>query len=78
MAILDQHPQLTGSTVGEAVRETSRWHQELIDAYNQAILDEEWDTMSALQDRLDMVGWDLSHNIDAVLQKVQAPPSDVL
>ena len=39
-------------------------------------MDEDWDTMSALQDRLDMVGWDLSHNIDAVLQKVQAPPSD--
>ena len=76
VAILDQLPQLTGSTVGEAVRETSRWHQELIEAYNQAILDEEWDRMSQLQDRLDMVGWDLSHNIDAVLQKVQAPPSN--
>ena len=32
--------------------------------------------MSTLQDRLDMVGWDLSHNIDAVLQKVQAPSSE--
>ena len=38
VAILDQHPQLTGSTVGEAVRETSRWHQELIDAYNRGYL----------------------------------------
>lgn len=76
VAILDQNPKLTGDTVGEAVRETSRWHQELIDAYNQSIVDEDWDTMSALQDRLDLVGWDLSHNIDAVLQKVQAPPSD--
>lgn len=76
VAILDQNPQLTGDTVGEAVRETSRWHQELIEAYNQSIVDEDWDTMSALQDRLDLVGWDLSHNIDAVLQRVQAPPSD--
>ena len=75
VAVLDQLPQLTGETVGDAVRETSRWHQELVEAYNQAILDEDWDTMSKLQDRLDMVGWDLSHNIDAVLQKVQAPPS---
>ena len=77
VAILDQHPQLVGDTVGDAVRETSRWHQELIESYNQAIIDEDWDTMSRLQDRLDMVGWDLSHNIDAVLQKVQAPSSDM-
>ena len=76
VAILDQHPELIGETVGEAVRETSRWHQELIEEYNQSIIDEDWDTMSRLQDRLDMVGWDLSHNIDAVLQKVQAPSSE--
>ena len=59
VAILDQHPELTGETVGEAVQETSRWHQELIEEYNQSIIDEDWDTMSRLQDRLDMVGWDL-------------------
>lgn len=76
VAILDQNPQLKGATVAEAVRETSQWHQDLIDAYNQAILDEDWDTMNTLQDRLDIVGWDISHNIDAVLERVQAPPAD--
>ncbi len=76
VAILDQNPQLKGTTVAEAVRETSQWHQDLIDAYNQAILDEEWDTMNTLQDRLDIVGWDISHNIDAVLERVQAPPAE--
>ncbi len=76
VAILDQNPTLTGDTVGDAVRETSQWHQDLIDAYNQSIVDEDWDTMTALQDRLDIVGWDISHNIDSVLQRVQAPPAD--
>jgi len=76
VAILDQNPQLKGTTVAEAVRETSQWHQDLIDAYNQAILEEDWDTMNTLQDRLDIVGWDISHNIDAVLERVQAPPAD--
>ncbi len=76
VAILDQNPTLTGNTVGDAVRETSQWHQDLIDAYNQAIVDEDWDTMTTLQDRLDIVGWDISHNIESVLQRVQAPSAD--
>ena len=32
--------------------------------------------MATLQDRLDIVGWDLSHNIEAMLQRVQAPSVD--
>lgn len=76
VAILDQNPTLTGTTVEEAVRETSRWHQDLIDGYDDAIVNEDWDRMAELQDRLDLVGWDISHNIDAVLQRVQAPAAD--
>ena len=76
VAILDQNPTLTGDTVEDAVRETSRWHQDLLDGYNAAIVDEDWDKMAELQDRLDIVGWDISHNIDAVLQRVQAPTAE--
>ena len=76
VAILDQNPTLTGETVEDAVRETSRWHQDLLDGYNAAIVNEDWDEMAELQDRLDLVGWDISHNIDAVLQRVQAPTAE--
>lgn len=76
VAILDQNPTLTGDTVEDAVRETSRWHQDLLDGYNAAIVNEDWDEMAELQDRLDLVGWDISHNIDAVLQRVQAPTAE--
>ena len=76
VAILDQNPRLSGSTVREAVAESSKWHQELVNAYHEAIADERWDEMATLQDRLDIVGWDLSHNIEAMLQRVQAPSVD--
>ena len=76
VAILDQNPRLIGSTVREAVAESSKWHQDLLDQYHEAIAIENWDKMAAIQDRLDHVGWDLSHNIEAMLQKVQAPSAD--
>ncbi len=76
VAILDQNPSLNGETVRDAVQEASRWHQDLLDAYNEAIEKEDWDRMAELQDRLDIVGWDLSHNIEAILQRVQAPSPD--
>ena len=76
VAILDQNPSLSGETVRDAVQEASRWHQDLLDEYNESIANEDWDKMATLQDRLDIVGWDLSHNIDAILQRVQAPLAD--
>ena len=33
VAMLDQNPRLSGSTVEEAVREASAWHQQLLDDY---------------------------------------------
>lgn len=76
VAILSQLPQLKGETVEDAVREASLWHQELLDEYQRAINSEDWETMGKIQDRLDLVGWDVSHNISAMLQRVQAPPKE--
>ena len=76
VAILDQHPKLQGKTVGEAIKQASKWHEELLQQYHQSMEEEDWDTMSLLQERLDAVGWDLSHNIDSMLQKLQAPAVD--
>ncbi len=76
VAILSQQPKLKGKTVEDAIREASAWHQELLDDYQKSIDLEDWDMMGKLQDRLDMVGWDVSHNISAMLERVQAPPKD--
>lgn len=76
VAILSQQPQLNGVTVEDAIREASAWHQELLDDYQKSIDAEDWEMMGKLQDRLDMVGWDVSHNISAMLERVQAPPKD--
>ena len=74
VSILSQQPNLKGDTVEDAIREASQWHQELLDAYQASVDSEDWDTMAELQDRLDLLGWDLSHNIEAMLERVKAPP----
>ncbi|MEC7984356.1 MAG: ABC-F family ATP-binding cassette domain-containing protein, partial [Myxococcota bacterium] len=50
-------------------------HQELLSDYEEAIIDGDAERMSELQDRLDVVGWDLGHNIDSMLERVGAPPA---
>lgn len=74
--ILSQQPELNGITVEDAILESSLWHQKLLDEYQASIDAEDWDRMGELQDRLDHVGWDVSHNVSAMLERVQAPPKD--
>ena len=74
--ILSQQPELNGITVEDAILESSLWHQKLLDEYQASIDAEDWDRMGELQDRLDLVGWDVSHNVSAMLERVQAPPKD--
>ena len=76
VSILGQQPHLRGETVGDAIAEASRWHQALLEAYQGAIDSEDWSKMGALQDRLDMVGWDVSHNVTSMLQRIKAPAVD--
>ena len=65
--ILSQQPELNGITVEDAILESSLWHQKLLDEYQASIDAEDWDRMGELQDRLDLVGWDVSHNVSAML-----------
>ena len=78
MAVLSQHPRLKGETVQEAVQEEFAWHKELLKSYEDALLQGDEDKVVLLQARLDDVGWEIGHNIDSVLERVQAPPKDAL
>jgi ATP-binding cassette subfamily F protein uup len=78
VSVLSQHPQLKGETVLEAIEEALLWHKELVQAYEDAILNDDADKMTKYQARLDDVGWEVGHNIDSVLERVQAPPCTAL
>ncbi|MCB9666392.1 MAG: ABC-F family ATP-binding cassette domain-containing protein [Alphaproteobacteria bacterium] len=74
--LLEQDPALQGRTVGEAVAAALDWHAELTTAYAAALERGDLATASDLQDRLDHVGWDLSHRAEEMLSRVDAPPAD--
>ncbi len=76
VGFLGQEPVLPPGTVGEAADAALAWHRALLHDWQAALDAGDVDTAGALQGRLDLVGWDLSHTVDAVLDRVQAPPRD--
>ena len=74
--LLEQNPDLPGTTVGESLEEAQCWHQDLLDAYQRAIDDDDLNHLTVCQDRLDDVGWDLSHRIQAICNRLKTPPTD--
>jgi ATP-binding cassette subfamily F protein uup len=74
--LLEQNPTFPGETVREALDDAQAWHQELQDAYQAAIESGDMDQAGNLQDRLDDVGWDLSHQVEAIADRLGAPPLD--
>ncbi|MSQ01053.1 MAG: ABC transporter ATP-binding protein [Myxococcales bacterium] len=73
---LGQNPTLPAGTVGAAAREALAWHAELLTRWEEAVNAEDEVGSAALQGRLDLVGWDLSHQVAAVLTRLRAPPQD--
>lgn len=73
MAWLNQNPHLPGRTVGDAIEDALGWHHELTAAYAAALDGGAMEEAAVIQDRLDLVGWDLSHQADAILDRVGAP-----
>ncbi len=73
-AILDQEPEFDQGTVGEIVASAVAWHRELLTGYEAALEAGDLNLSSTLQDQLDLRGWEIDHKIDAVLDRVCAPP----
>ncbi len=78
VAFLEQEPELPGQTVGEVLDLALGWHRQLTDSYHDALQRGDMDTVARLQDDLDIYGWDLDHQVSAMLQRVGAPPRDAL
>jgi ABC transport system ATP-binding/permease protein len=76
VSILDQNPVLLGDTVEDAIHEASAWHHQMLTAYQTAVEQEDWDEMDELHAQLDIVGWDVSHNTKAMLDRVKAPSKE--
>ncbi len=76
LAMLDQEPRLPGSTVGEAADQAVEWHARLLAAYQAALDAGDVDGAAAIQDKLDQVGWEVAHKVDAVLDRLGCPPRD--
>ena len=76
--LLEQEPHLPGPTVADAASDALSWHADLVQAYHRALENQEMDEAGRLQNRLDEVGWDLQHRIDALLDQLDAPPKTAL
>ena len=74
VAFLEQEPELPGATVGEVLDRALGWHRELLERYQDALQRGDMDAVAPLQDRLDLFGWDLDHQVNAMLERVGAPP----
>ena len=74
--LLEQDPQIPGSTVREALEDAQAWHGELLSQYQAAIEAGDMKQAGVFQDRLDDVGWELDHQIQAISDRLQTPPLD--
>ncbi len=74
--LLEQSPTLPGHTVNDALEDAQSWHSDLTAAYQAAIEADDLDAAGSLQDRLDDVGWDLSHHIAAISDRLSVPPPE--
>jgi len=74
LGYLPQVPRLTGSTVRACVDDALSWHRTLVADYERAMGRGDAAAAARLQDRLDHVGWEVQHRVDALLDQLGAPP----
>jgi len=78
MGLLEQEPHLDAPTVAEVMDKVIAWHAAILEDYQAALEDEDMTRAAQLQDELDRVGWSVDHQVDAILDKLDAPPADAL
>ncbi len=86
IAFLSQEPHLPGRTVGEAADQALDDHRRALDRYHQTaerLSREPSEALSAelarLQEQVErMGGWDIGHRVEAMLDRLGAPPRDAL
>jgi ATP-binding cassette subfamily F protein uup len=74
LALLEQDPPLPFATVGEAADDALSWHTTLLAEFEDATTRGRLEDAARLQARLDAVGWTRGHEVDAMLDRVGAPP----
>jgi ATP-binding cassette subfamily F protein uup len=75
-ALLDQDPVLPGRTVGDAADAALSWHTDLLDEWQAALDAGDLQGAGVIQARLDLVGWERGHEVEAMLDRLGAPPRD--
>lgn len=73
---LGQEPTLPAGTVESVARGALAWHDALVAEWERAVHEEDEERSSLLQSQLDHAGWDVSHQVAAVLSRLKAPPAD--
>ena len=73
---LAQDPELPPGTVRGAAEAALAWHTELLAGWEAAMHAGNEREAARLQSRLDTVGWDLGHTVDAVLSRLRCPPGN--
>lgn len=74
VGLLAQDPDLPGTTVDDSLASAVGWHRELVAKWQAALDAGEMDRVAEYQDQLDHEGWEIDHTIDAMLDRVGAPP----
>jgi ATP-binding cassette subfamily F protein uup len=72
--LLHQMPDLPGETVQDALDDATAWHAALMADFEEASIAGDLNRSSKLQDRLDDVGWEIDHKVDAVTHRLKTPP----
>ncbi len=78
LALLDQDPPLPGVTVDDAIADATRWHRDLIDAWQRANEAGDHDLAASFVDRIEVVGWEVGYEANAILDRLRAPPRSAL
>jgi ATP-binding cassette subfamily F protein uup len=76
--VLNQDPSLPCRTVGESAEDALAWHGRLVADFHAALAAGEVERAAGLQDQLDHHGWDITHRVDAMLDRLRAPPREAL